>query len=79
MGATGSASKQGDLANIGIGVMRGNARVDVARRIHAHTAPSASNAATHKFAVILEIKRKQGFLLTHFSVQSDTDAHAVRG
>ena len=35
--------KQGDLANIGIGVMRENARVDVARRIDVQIAPSASN------------------------------------
>ena len=47
--------------------MSENARVNVARRIDVKVTASASNAASHKFAVILEIKRKQGFLLTHFS------------
>ena len=50
--------------------MRENARVNVARRIDVQIAPSASNAAAHKFAVILEIKRKQGFLLTHFTYKA---------
>ena len=47
--------------------MRENARVDVARRIDVQITASAGNAASHKFAIILEIKRKQGFLLTHFT------------
>ena len=47
--------------------MSEDARVDVARRIDVKVTASTGNAASHKFAIILEIKRKQGFLLTHFS------------
>ena len=59
--------EQRHLADVGVGVVREHARLDIAVGVDVQVTSPARDAAAYEFAVVLEVKREQRLLFAHFA------------
>ena len=57
--------EQAHVADVDVGVVGEHAGLHVAASVDVQVAPAAGDAAAHELAVVPEVEREQGFLLTH--------------